>query len=395
MSIVKSIAADFGGVFPNTKTLTTTINEEGGITPYLDGILTRGDVITFLFVSALSAGEITTFENILAAHDPSPSVNETYDLEGKRLVNVGVPVSSTDGVTQGILANLIAPIVSSYTPKNLPINATTTITIKGYNFTVGTTVEVNGQTTELTEFVDPNNLKANITTGAVVGTYNMTISNEVNTNTIESGITLIDTGGWIDLRLGGTTLNVGTDVRFRSGMSMGRDSSGMYFTGQNPWKSWVKFEYSQWTRGENRNISWVITRPQKSMMVGIGSTATNESSNKQYAQAEVVAYFSSGTYFWGLFGNEGEVGDSGSISSGLPLNGSGVYKLVFMNDGAEGEAFLLYELPSTDQSDWDDESKLIKTIKIGDDIEPEQTELMPFIIPRNGDTQRFIAYKVE
>ncbi len=82
----------------------------------------------------------------------------------------------------------------------------------------------------------------------------------------------------------------------------------MYFDGLNPWSSWVKFESLGWTRGSGKTLEWVLTTPTSSMMIGIGSDATNETSTAQYVQAEVEAYFQSSTTMWGLYGNSGTVG---------------------------------------------------------------------------------------
>jgi len=56
-----------------------------------------------------------------------------------------------------------------------------------------------------------------------------------------------------------------------------------------------------WTRGQNKTVEWVFTRPSSAMMIGIGSTATNETSTAQYIQAEVEIYFQNSTSMWGLY----------------------------------------------------------------------------------------------
>jgi hypothetical protein len=132
------------------------------------------------------------------------------------------------------------------------------------------------------------------------------------------------------------------------------------------------------------------------MMIGIGSSATNESSSSQYSQAEVNAYFSGSTSFWGLYGNNGNVGSAGNHYNTHNISGgSGVYKIKFTNDGTAGySTFTLYELPSANESDWDNESNVLKTFSVGGTLAPDEPNIMPFILPRDNTTQRFIAVKV-
>ena len=204
---------------------------------------------------------------------------------------------------------------------------------------------------------------------------------------------------WVDLRLGGDTLTIGqatgNDIRHRSGMTVQRDTSGMFFTGLNPWASWVKVESLQWQRGQNLTCEWIFTSPESFMMVGIGSTATDEANNSQFGQAEVQTYFNSGTNQWGLFGNNGNIGSTGFINFNTSISTNRVYKVKFEGDGSVGQQYTLFELPSTSDSDWDDESNVLVTRTIGGTLNPNELNIMPFIIPRNGGSQRFLAVKVQ
>lgn len=272
-------------------------------------------------------------------------------------------------------------------------NITTDIYIRGAWYTNSSVVTITNQTVNSITVVNDNLIIANITTGNVNGFFDLKVTNEGGETIFTSGIQ-VELSTYIDLRDNGTPLIVGTDVRVRTGMSVNRDATGMFFTGTTPWSSWVKFPLYQWNRGDNKDLELIFTRPSSFMMIGIGSNATNETSTAQYAQAEVEAYFNSSTNFWGLYGNNGTVGSAGNQSVNLSIaGGSGVYKIKFESDGDLGDVFTLYELPSANPSDWADESNILQSFVIGGTLNPNENILMPFIIPQNGGTQRFIALK--
>lgn len=273
-------------------------------------------------------------------------------------------------------------------------NITTDIFIRGGWFTNATTVEIPGITVNSTTIVDDDTIRVNITTPAIDSLFDVQVTNEGGTTTFADGIE-VQLSTWTDLRQGGDTFAIGTDIRVRSGMSVGRDADGMFFNGGNPWASWVKFESLQWNRGENKTLQWIFTGPTANMMIGIGSNATNETNTAQYAQAEVQAYFTNATNFWGLYGNNGTIGSAGNQANGNGITSGSVLKMKFEGDGSAGSTFSLYQLPSANPSDWDDESNLITSMTIGGTLNPDETIIMPFIISRAGDTQRFIALKLE
>ncbi len=124
------------------------------------------------------------------------------------------------------------------------------------------------------------------------------------------------------------------------------------------------------------------------------STATNETNTAQYAQAEVQAYFSGSTNFWGLYGNNGSIGSAGSQGNGISIS-TGAYKIKFEQDGEVGKQFTLYKLSSANESDWDDKSNMLKTFVIEGSLNPDERNIMPFIIPRSGGSQRFVAIKID
>jgi len=295
------------------------------------------------------------------------------------------------------------PFITSGANSMTP-SSTKTITISGKNFTPTTAVSIPGfdGTINSTTINSSSELEINITAGTTEAVYDIVISNGgvLNTEWTGNGVGLLTVASstWIDLRAGGATFTdgngAGNDIRYRSGMSMSRDANGIYFTGSSPWSSWVKFEALGWTRGTNKTLQWIFSQPTSYMMLGIGSTATNETDTAQYAQAEVEAYFDSSTSLWGLYGNNGTVGTAGNQSSSATIS-SGTYKIIFENDGDAGDIFRMYKLPSANESDWDDTSNLVKTMTIGGSLNPDEPNLMPFIIPQDGGAQRFIAVKVE
>ena len=131
------------------------------------------------------------------------------------------------------------------------------------------------------------------------------------------------------------------------------------------------------------------------MMIGIGSDAADEADLEQYNEGEVLAYFTSPTNMWRLYGNNGTVGSTGTQSNSATIR-SNIFKIKFTNDRAVGTGlFTLYQLPSANMSDWEDESNVLSTFTIGGGLNLDETNLMPFIFPQNGGSQPFIAVKVE
>ena len=281
------------------------------------------------------------------------------------------------------------------------INHATTldITITGDYFTNNSTeVLIDGQVVNSIVYVNSHEITVNLTTNSTDGFYDIHIISDFGSHTIVGGLE-VELSVWLDLRLGGDTFTdgngAGNDIRYRTGMSLTRDANGMYFSGLNPWQSWVKFESEQWVRGVNNTCQWIFNRPSSNMMIGIGSTATNEANNSQYTQAEVEVYFNNSSTMWGLYGNNGTVGGAGTQSNSNSIaGGTGFFKIKFEGDGGAGGQFTLYRINTGLPADWDDESQIITTFVIAGTLNPDEPNIMPFIIPRSGGTQRFIALKV-
>ena len=292
--------------------------------------------------------------------------------------------------------------------KSMNVSTTSNININGLNFVPSTLVSIPWfwWTVNSTTVNWPTDLDINVTATATTGTYDFVLTNGTISNTLWSWngvwqLTVLPPSTWKDLRLGGDAFThwnwAWNDIRYRSWMNMSRDANGMYFTGSGPWSSWVKFESLAWTRGQNKTIEWIFTRPSWSMMIWIGSDATNETSTAQYTEAEVEIYFNASTSMWGLYWNNGTLWSTWNQSSSATLTcASNTFKEKFTNDGTAWSSVLtLYCLPSANPSDWDDTSNILKTLTVWWTLNPNETNIMPFIIPGNATAQRFIAVKVD
>lgn len=285
-------------------------------------------------------------------------------------------------------------------------SSSTTLVVTGNNFDYDTIVEIPSWpgTIDDVRHNSATEIEIDVTAGATEAIYDLVLKNGSRDSTDfvvnnGSGAIQVATSAWLDLRLGGDSFTDGTgagnDIRYRTGMSLGRDANGMFFNGGSPWSSWVKFESLAWTRGSNQTLEWIFTNPSVPMMIGIGSDATNEASTSQFQEAEVEAYFQNATTLWGLYGNNGTPGIAGFQNATTAIPFGGVFKIKFENDGDAGDTFTLYQIPSANPVDWDNESTVLSTLTIGGTLNPNEANIMPFIIPANGGTQRFIAVKVE
>ena len=293
--------------------------------------------------------------------------------------------------------NFPLPYVSDFTQQRTLPSFDNTFSLKGAYFTPTTTVAIEAQTVHSVDFIDDNTLEVYYSSGNAEGSYDIEITNSSGSTLLSQGV-VVAAAQWQDLRVGGATFThgnaAGNDIRYPSGMTLVRNVDGMYFTGANPWSSWVKFESLGWNRGDENTLEWIFTTPNGAMMIGIGSDATNESSTAQYGQAEVLAYFTNASNFWGLYGNNGNPGGISNQAQNTPINSSGVYKVKFENDGKKDAKFTLYQLPSASEADWNDESTIITSFAIGGSINPDEPNLMPFIIPRSSTSQKFIAVRI-
>jgi len=349
---------------------------------------------SFLFTDDLIIeGNLEVQGNILDTHGNS-------GREGEILV------AREDGkIEWNPQGNVLTPFV---TTKKKWINPgeTRTLTIRGKNFSPETEImlsDFDGSIDEINIF-SPESLSLTITAGLTDSLSDIILRNGTRSNLLwgENGKDFLITRelNWIDLREGGTNLTVGNgegnDIRHRSGMTMNRDEKGMYFTGINPWQSWVKFSFLEWERGEKRNLEWIFSNNASYFMIGVGAKDTNEENNSQWREGETLAYFNANSFngFYGSNGTGGYGTDTGGNFS-FPSGGSQVYKIRFENDGEKGSSFYLYKLPSDDPSDWNDTENLLIKRVIGGSLNPNKDHILPFITPQNGGTLRFLGVRVE
>jgi hypothetical protein len=88
MTIVYSytVSVDFGGSIPKITQLHSEISADVGITSTLVGINSTGDTIDIIFESALSGGEQTTLDALVANHsaDNTPYMDNNFSFEPKK-----------------------------------------------------------------------------------------------------------------------------------------------------------------------------------------------------------------------------------------------------------------------------------------------------------------------
>lgn len=298
---------------------------------------------------------------------------------------------SESGSTSNI-CEMLKPNITDAVYK-MEVSTTKDIIINGYNFSANSTVSIPGANINYFNIESNTQITINITASSIPDTTDIVVTNTCGTDTIYDGLKIL-VSQWQDLRTGGATFTSGTgagnDIRFRAGMTLNRNANGMYFTGTNPWRSWVKFESAKYTRGNNTTVEWVF-RANGAFMLGIAPLTNNEANNNQYQEAAVLAYFNSSTNFWGLFGSN-TTGTTWNQSGGSAITNGAIYKVKIENEGANGEKITIFQLPSANQADWADESNVIKTVVSTNNN--TATTLVPFIIPRSSTNNYFVALRV-
>lgn len=343
---------------------------------------------------------------------PSHTYTKRMRWEGGKIDFISAVLRNYISTISGSLQNNIEVLQNNVegnipyitqSPYKLLVETSGNLVLTGINFRPDTLLDIPNWEGTLSNIVvnSPTEISFDYETGETPAIYDVIVKNKV-ANTFWEGngedLIAVIKNTWKDLRLNGDVFtqgnDVGNDIRYKLGMSMSRDEKGMYFTGANPWKSWVKFESLAWTRGENKTIEWIFTPALNEMMIGIGSNETDEKSSNQYNQMEVEAYFISSTKFRELKGNNGTPGKSGKQECKVTMKEQVCLKIKFTNDGTASESrFTLYSLPGTDFVYWDDESTILQSVIVGGTLAPDAEHIMPSIIPRE-DSQRFIAVRV-
>lgn len=286
------------------------------------------------------------------------------------------------------------PFISKITPFKLVLASTQTINVEGSFFTPDTTVNIESARVNNVEFISSHLLKVSLTVGDRAGLFDLTINNGDETIASQA-IELFDVGDAIvDLRIGGAVFG-NNAIAMRAGMSFTRTATGVQFNGSNPWSSWARFVGDTgewvWSRREKVKLSWIFTN-SSSMMVGIGSFETNETSTSQWREGEIMGYCSSATNFYGFYGNDGTPGTLANQSTGGSFTSGSTLKLVLENNGEPRSNFYLYQLPSANIEDWMDTSNLIVSGTIANSMNADAATIMPFCIPRSGSATTFLGF---
>jgi len=299
---------------------------------------------------------------------------------------------------KSLLKQFPIPIIYGLNVKLLSINDTSDVILECDYAVPDSIVTIEGLEIIQKTFVNSRQILLKIKTNSLEKSYGLKLSNGSGSTTYEN-IIKVEKLTWIDLRNNVLRLTDGfedgVDIRYKRGMSMAVDENGLSFNGNNPWRAWVKFEKYQWDSTiETKTLSFVFTKPGGSFMIGISSDKTDENSSTQYYQGEVHAFFNSGNNFWGLYGNSGTPGSGSTNRVGITVDYP-AYRVVFENNGRNGEFFKLYGLPSKNLSDWDSEENELVNQLITGNVKPNQQNIMPVIISRQNDIARFMGIKLE
>ncbi|MDJ0596387.1 MAG: hypothetical protein QNJ72_41500 [Pleurocapsa sp. MO_226.B13] len=201
---------------------------------------------------------------------------------------------------------------------------------------------------------------------------------------------------WLFLGEGGIDFSHGNgankDIRYRSSMSLVRDSSGIYFSGASPFAAWVKFEFLRWSRGEGKTLKIVFAATQGICQVGIGSDEVNENSNGLYFASELAIYLNQNNLF-SLLGNRGKPWQGTQTTLNIRVS-SNYHRLEIENDGTPGSNISVFDLPDGNSENWDDSNEPLYQGAIGQNHSADSPNIMPFFIPQDGSGFKIIAVQV-
>lgn len=289
------------------------------------------------------------------------------------------------------------PVISSVNPSSLTPNTTRIISLAGELFNPVTTISVGGVAINPAKitYVSSMEIFFEFTAPGDPGFLDLVVNNGSGETTVLSGIE-IQESNWLFLGTGGYSFTHGNasdrDIRYRDTMTLIQDAQGIYFEGENPWASWVKFEFLRWNRGEGKTLKMVLQNTRRVMMAGLGSTEIDESSNSMFYQGELQFYHNHRNLI-GLYGNTGQLWNGTQTSINTSLQGQ-IHRLEIENDGAINSVVRFYNLPSANASDWDDLSTLIYEGQVGSNHTPDSPVLLPLVVPRDGEETKIIAVQV-
>ena len=329
----------------------------------------------------------------------SPKLSsQTQELIGAATTEEAI-LAIYDRLGESSGSGLPAPYVNEIENYKIIQGLSKTITVNGSFFTTDITIECAGLNILSVEFVNSHTLILSVTANATPGSYSVVFDNGSST-VVESAIEVLNIDeAIIDLRAGGTEFSDAA-IQMRGGMSFNRTEEGMDFAGANPWTSWARFVGDNnawvWERTEKKTLSWIFTN-EANFMLGIGSFNTDETSNAQYYQGEILGYPTNSTNFYGFYGNNGTPGTGAANPDGSTFpNGSAVKKLVIEDNGEPGARYRLYTLSNfADKSSWTDNSNLIGEGTISNAMTADEEIIMPFAIPRADRPVKFLGFILE
>ncbi|MCB1713319.1 MAG: hypothetical protein KDH96_12865, partial [Candidatus Riesia sp.] len=182
---------------------------------------------------------------------------------------------------------------------------------------------------------------------------------------------------WYDLSNNGSGLD---NITTRDNMTINKTDTYMWFEGTNPNKSWVKFEDLVFSLP--KEISFIF-KVSGSFYIGISNITTNTTSNYQPGEGLFLAHFSNNKTFKAI-----------KTQNNYCVNSTNFEKEDILKLKISYPNYVLYKLPSSDKSNWDNEDTIIVqgscscTITI-------PTQVVPFIIPRNDSDNSFYAIQVK
>lgn len=289
-----------------------------------------------------------------------------------------------------------APFVSSLERNKILVDVFASTRIFGSFFSPDTTVSLSQGEILKTDFISSNELRIDIKAPSTPTKVDLVLNNGAETVRAEA-IEFFEINFVLaDLRLGGTDFS-SLAIEMRDGMSFTRTQEGLFFQGSAPWSSWARFVGDNddwvWNRRLKKTLNWIVLIKVDSM-VGIGSRASNPASRAQYYQGETLVYLNNAQVI-GIYGNSGEVG-SGNPDTGsrIDKNPDIPLKIKMIGNAEQGATIFFYELKTINIEDWFDDTNLIGSISINN-IAPDEPDIMPFVIPRDGEDSKFVGFFFE
>ena len=308
-------------------------------------------------------------------------------------------LQNIENVSSGYFPN---PHISSISTNVLYQNESNEVTITGSYFTPDTKIEIEHCEIENFEFISESKISFRAIAANVIDKESWISLNNGNSKTVTFAnkfkiIPLL--GKFIDLREYNS--EVGAHIQMSPHLDYQQNEKGIYFTGsyyngKNRWRAGVKVPGLNnalvWDRSEKKNISIIFRNNHSSLMLGIAGVDADLNNRYQYKQGEILAYFTSGQDFYGLYGCKGTQGSITAQNSPYKkFIGNSVKKVTFYGNGEPGQLIELSELPNDDPIYWTSKDYIVHSFEVSDKFKPCQEKLMVFASPQNTDASQFIA----